>query len=168
MAIDRNAKLVARRANGHQVWLARNGKSIRDRDSNDIDVDMRGDQFRAVKVVPNSLSGLALFHGVRGFMELCDCVQEGWLDVDLSVLYRYWEVKLHGVAFSKETSIVELGKVWDPTTLETRMAAHVLMYAVAMWIDQWQTELREILPMLTAALASASLRFGRHVFTSLL
>lgn len=92
-SIEESAALVKNCVKDHRYWIKNNGEQIRRDDEEGIRTRLGVSDYNVVKVIPNALSRLGLYHGANGVIVVIDGAATGWEAVDRSIAYRWWEVR---------------------------------------------------------------------------
>ena len=144
MKRDRAERIFKRLLKVHREWIKDASEDIKQSGTDRVEDNLRSGGLRAIKILPVGLGQLAVYHGIRGVVEVCDGKETGWKDIDVSVQCHWLAVKLKATAFfqlaaeGRQSEVVSL-------MLAMPMPGHLLAYSTVLGLSDWQAELRGIL-----------------------
>jgi hypothetical protein len=135
---------------GHQDWVAKNAAEHLARATSISHRYLLEDESTALKVLPSSLKQFALIYGTRGLVQFLKYGEADWPDIDRSIAYQYWAVRLSASRFFKQAFLVA-----SPGALslehDLSITACLLAYSLLHNLDQWENYLNDtLLAMVTS------------------
>lgn len=76
----------------HRNWFQSNGDLIHARGSESLQQQIETATSRSLLQIPNSLSMLAMYYGIRGIVKITDRSEDGWQDLSDSVDFHAWDL----------------------------------------------------------------------------